>query len=543
MKNRNQGTWEPIVSTPDENAIGWGDNNILIRIFFVLFLLTMLCAVAVSVVSMLLHGVFYDLTSTLLYLVVLFFFYIAISKVTSRNQKKMELAMLCCIILGGVILRWTALHFMQTQPISDFSRPHQFYRYYNSHGPYLEKVPWAQRDVHQLYYSAAPAWFPYMRLVMIIYDLLGERLLWIQIMDMILAGGTILLIYLVLPNKKAALMGAALFAFNPSMIIYSSITTPDHITAFLFVLTIFFWMRGEKYRTAWPRSKKVIPYAVGVIICCVLINWFKPLSVLFSIAFICYECAIYLYPAMRRRISLKELWKEIISYELGFIIVLFGGLTVANSVLNAQVESMMKTDVVNSTGLYLLWGASLDENKVYNPDLVTNEFKDMLERYNGDYDKIFSEINKLLPERLKVYIEHPFLLLGQKFSVIFWREEGYFDFSNTSPAEEYAQSVDELLRVPTASVMLAHMRLLYLLSALSAVYFLFSRKVDKTVFLTAIVIFGYTLVLLFGGVQTRYKSVVVALWCIIAGYALCEIIPVLQKGYQNLRKIRNLRND
>lgn len=538
MMNRSgsNDTREPMPMAPDAGAIGMGNNNILIRAFFVLFFLMMLCAVAVGLIRLPQDAVFYEVTFTLLHLAALFFLCCAISRVTLRNQKKLELLTLGCIILAGVILRCVTLHFMQTQPVSDFNKPHEFYRYYQERGSYLEKVPWDQRDKYQLYYSKVPAWFTYMRVVMIIYDLLGERLLWIYILNMILASGTILLIYLILPDKRAALMGAALLAFNPSMIFYSCITTPDHFTAFLLVLTIFFWMRGEKYRMDWPHSKKIIPYAVGAVTCCFLVNWFKPLSVFFIIAFICYESAMHLYPAIREKLPIKELWERVISYEMSFLILLSGGIWVGNAALNAQVESMLKTDVVNIMGDYLIYGANMGEDE---KSTMPYDKEQLMEQYNMDLEKVYSEINKMVPEQMKKYLEHPFSLLGRKFGVAFWHELNFFAIANTSASEEYAESVDELLNTPVTSVMLTHMRLLYFLSALCAAYFVFGRKADKMVLLTAIIIFGYVLVLLFGEVQGRYKSLVVPLWCMISGYTVFEVLPEIRQRCQSLRKTRN----
>lgn len=510
------------------------ENNILIRAFFALFSLTMLCAAAVTLIRLPKEAVFYEAAFTLLHIIMLFFLYCAILRATSRNQKKAELVTLCCIIFAGVMLRWLTLYFLRTQQVSDFNKLHLFYRYYKEHGPYLERVPVNQRDYYQRYYSTFPAWFPYMRLVMLIYDLLGERILWVHIMDMILAGGTILLIYLVLPNKKAGLMGAALYAFNPSMIFYSCVTTPDHVSAPLFVLTIFFWMKAEKYRRDWPHGKKAIPHVIGAVICCALVNWFKPLSVLFLIAFICYESAVHLYPAIRAKLSAKEFWERIVSYELVFFLAISGGLAAGDAILNVQIESMLKVNVVDSTGLYILTGAGLDENG-WNGTLVDEELARLMEQYDGDYERVYSEVNKLIPEWMKNYVNHPFLLLGQKFGVAFWHELNFFAVANSGSEGRYAESVDELLNIPVTSAMLAHMRVLYLLSTICAACFVFSRRTDRMILLAGIAVFGYILVLLFGEVQGRYKSLVVPLWCVISGYTLGELLP----RFRNLRKTRD----
>ena len=465
--------------------------------------------------------VYYSLTLTLLYIGFGFLFYFAISKLDLKNNKIAYVA-LGAVVTWAILLRWIAMHFLQTQPISDFNQPNLFYEYYKNHGPYTEKVDWSQRDTFQLYYSRFPAWFPYMRLVMLIYNITGLNFHAIQVLNMLLIAGTIIFLYLsaqAVLSRQTALMAGMLFATNPSLIMYSGITTPDHVTIFLIVLVIFFWTKMEKFRNEWPqKNKRLIIYSAAVIISCVLVNYFKPLSIFFIVVFLCYEFTVHFFPALRERYTIKKLWEKVLSFELAFLAFLLAAIIGSNFILTKWVESTFKTDVINSTGLYLLWAYSVDENDNYDSNVATNIFLELTEKYNNNYEKVFPEIDKLAVEQFKNNLPILPKILAQKFYLVFGSEYGYFGFSNTSVNKEYSQSIVKTLQTPIMAASLVHMRILYLLSAIYAIYAIFNKNIDKQILLAAIIIFGFSLVLLLGGVQSRYKSLIVPEWCLISAY-------------------------
>lgn len=512
-------------------------NNILIRAFFLLFSAAMIGAFSFIKYELSISDWWYYTKVIFLgYLGFLALFCFTISKIDSYDRKYASWITLSMIIVAGVMLRHTAWYLFQTEPISDFARPHECYSFFNTPGAYSENLPWSQRDGNQIYYAQFPGWFPYMRLVVRIYGLLGQDLLWIEIMNSLLAGATIACIYFAIPRRNVALIASMLFAFNPSLVLYSCVTTPDHITIFLIVLAVFFWRRTEMCRADGLRGRQLILYSMALIFCFVLINWFKPLSILFIIVFICYETAVHLFPALCSRVPLKELWKKALSYELVFIIAACGGIFAGNAMLNHWVESTLNTDVVNSTGLYLLWGFSTDENGNYDSSVATDIYVELCEQYDNNLEKVFSDIDQLAKEQIKDNASILPQILWQKYRYLFGGEYSYFAIANTSSEEGYSQSLFQALQVPVTAAMEAYMRAMYMLSAFYALIAVFRKKVDKQVLLAAIMLFGYILVLTLGGVQPRYKSLVVPLWCIISAYTIDLIPAMIRQGVIHCRK-------
>lgn len=503
------------------------ENNFMIRAFYLLF-----AALSVSSLVYLKNDI--QNKQVMLYTMVFFVGYLGAIGVYCFIMRKIEpilkrrdwMILLCAVVAGGILVRLGTLYFLQTQPVSDFETPFRFCQYYQTHGPYTESVPWSQRDFFQLYYTRFPAWFPYMRLIMLIYDLFGENLRWIQMLDMLLAGASIIAIYFTISSKTTALLASALFAFNPSLIVYSCITTPDHITILLFILAVFFWRRLEENRINWLHNKKGRIYALAIILCCMLINLFKPLSILFAVVFICYESVVHLYPALRARLPIKQLWKTVLSGELAFLLILLCGIAATNAALQYSVERMFQTEVVNSTSYYILLGCTVDEDgkyDAYNNNVGNKIFSATCEKYENDYTKVFPEIERLAKEQIRKNLPLLPSIWQAKHEIAFSSEYSYFSFSNTSADEAYKSSVQKTCQIPLPTAMLTMMRLLYAFSALFALVEISGKKISKQMLLAAIIIVGYVLVLILGGVQSRYKSLIVPLWCMISAHALCTV--------------------
>ena len=510
-----------------------GDNNFFIRAFFLLFAAFM----AVSSMLIYLNGGyefwFYCKTFSLWYLGVFALFFILCRKLA--GEKKQRCVLLFGTIAAGILLRWMAIHFLQVQPVSDIKLLHDFYDYYHQRGPYTEIVPWGERDMYQLYFSRTSAWYFYMRLMMLVYDLFGRKLVNMQIFDLLSAALTIYLIYAIIPNKKVGLMAAMLFAFHPSMILLSALMCPDHVTIPMILLVVWFWMKAEQCRDDWPHSKKAGVYALLAALCCMITNWFKAVAALFVLAFICYEVSLRLYPAMKARVPVKEVAKRVMSYELVFILAAGSFIAAGNVILNNSMNSMLKTRPLNNIGMFLTQAYAADENGNYDSIAGPERTEQLCMEYQNDYDRLEDVLKQEGIRTLKENIS--FKLLGQRFFEGFSSEYGYFGFTNTSPTEGYAESVVQILQAPVLTAAMVYMQFLYVPSAVGAAIAVVRKRVDKLSFFSAIIVFGYSMILIFGAavIQGRYKSLVVPLWCFLAAEASCEFAPSIDALRSKLR--------
>ena len=501
------------------------ENNILLRGFLLLFMALMVIILVACIYGY--HGSQFALPYIYVYIAVIAITCLAAIYAVDTGDARKEYVLLFLITAAGVFARWIACLILDTEPISDFNGPFSFYTYYKERGPYTEVVPWTQRDFFQYNYSIFPAWFPYVRLVMVIYDLFGENINHIIAMNMLLASASFLLIYVMIPNKKVALMAVALFSFMPSMVVYSCITTPDHVTIFLILLSVFLWMQAEKHRDDWQKSKKAVLLVLGTSVCCSLVNWFKPLSVLYLVAFVCYEAAVHLYPAIRARMPFRQMLTRVLSFELAVLLILGVSLYAGQAILENRIESMMKSEVLNATPLYILWGCSADGNGNYDPAVASEVYEEYVIETDHDYAAALEMVGETAREWLRHNLTPQFW--RSKILSAFSTEFGFYSFANSSSVEGYSQMVIGVLQGPLLLSMNSYMCILYIMVIGYILYMLISKRIERLDVYISIVTFGYLLVLMIGGVQSRYKSLILPLLCILAARSLWKYIGIIRQ--------------
>ena len=522
MSKKPEGPIHPPISVESLVASApTADNNFFIRAFFLLFAAFMAAASLLIYTNGGSQFWFYYKTLSLWYIGVFALAFLLCHKLA--GEKKQRYVLLFGTVAAGVLLRWMTIHFLQVQPTSDIKLLHDFYDYYHQRGPYTEVVPWGERDMYQRYFSRSSAWYFHMRLIMLVYDIFGRQLVNMQIFDLLSAAVTMILIYAVVPNKKVGLMAAMLFAFHPSMILLSALMCPDHVSIPMILLVVWFWRKAEQCRGDWPHSKKAGIYALLAALCCMVANWFKQVAVLFIPAFICYEFALRLYPAIKARVPVKEVAKRVMSYELVFVLAAGCFIAAGNGILNSSMNSMLKTRPINNIGIFLTQAYAVDEDGNYDAAAGSKRMEQLYKEYGNDYDQLEDFLKQ---EGIRTMKENfSFKLLRQRFFTGFGSEYGYFGFTNTSPTEGYAESVVQILQAPVLTAAMVYMQFLYVLSAIGAVMAVVRKRVDKLSFFSAIIIFGYSMILILGAaaIQGRYKSLVVPLWCIFAGTTLSNV--------------------
>ena len=186
----------------------------------------------------------------------------------------------------------------------------------------------------------------------------------------------------------------------------------------------------------------------------------------------------------------------------------------------------MKTEAIDSTGLYLMWGTAINEEGNYDPNIASDEFFVVNEKYSGDYDLMFQEFMEIGKEWFKQNFSPD--LVWQKIKAGFCSEYGFYGAANTSAVEGYASSVDQVLYTPLLLSMLSYMHILYILSCLYAIFMIVQKRIKKADLLIMIILFGYVCVLMISGIQHRYKSLVIPIWCILAG----EFLGIVSQNFK-----------
>lgn len=444
--------------------------------------------------------------------------YIYILKKIKVEKKWIEYILVAVIILIGLFLRVGVNRVLKTYPVSDFNTPHSVYNALNSgEDIFSKKATTEELTFYQRYYAMYPAWYTYMKIISFVYDVFGHKLRYIKIMNWLLYCLSALLVYWIakkIMNKKIGYLAISLFACFPSLILYTNITTPDHFSLLFFLCFIASWVKMFEYRKTF--DKRLYLWGFINIIFIVCINLFKPLSILGLLVFICSELLCFIFPILFNKEKIKYYLKKHFLFSIIFVVICTVSIFGSSKILNYCVEKQINTKVVDSTGLYLLWGYSIDENKNYNSQVATGIFEDLLVKYKYDLKKVMDEISVLAKEQIKNNLKYLPTIFHQKFQIGFSNEDDIFSFSNNSNNIYY--QADMLKKYKNIYVYFANifMSVLWIMSSISLLKEIFDDEKNNMKTVLALTILGYILVLLLGGIQGRYKMLISGVLCILA---------------------------
>lgn len=455
------------------------------------------------------------------YLVLVLILYF-ITKHLPLENKKVEIISVIVIILLGLLLRIGVNHLLRTIPVSDFATPHDVYNLHHSGSDIFDiKKSSEELSFYQRYYATFPAWFPYMKVVSGIYNVFGVNLNFIKIMNYILFIITSLILYQTGKNafsKKVGIIAIALFAFIPSLVVYTGITTPDHITIFLFTLWLWTWSKIIKHRENKNKKEIVIFSLIQFLIIC-LINLFKPLSVFGILVFLCTEILCY-FKYLIDRESRKQYLKEGLIYTISFVIICFMSLQIENKVLSKVVEKEINNKVVDATSLYLLWGYSLDNNNNYDPAPASTIYENLLMKNKYDVAKTMEEINVLAKKQIINNKEYLARILKQKFNIIFESELDIFIWANVSGDDTHDFYIKEAYEDTYIFIASGYIIMLLTMIEIAIIKEIKAKNINNMIIVTTLIIIGYIFILVLGGVQARYKVLIFTPMCLLAACSL-----------------------
>lgn len=498
-----------IISNKKNNKV-----NIIPNIYLFLVALVMLYASFLSLKNIFEINFKSTILISVIYITLLYVTYKIINKLNFK-RKWQEIVFLILIIIFGLILRAGAYHIFKTEPVSDFAIPHEVYNERNN-GIFDKRIDMSSLSYYQNYYSLYPSWFSYMKIVFLIYNIFGQNLNSIIIMNYILYIFSIILIYLICRENysiKNGYIASILFSIYPSLILYSNITTPDHFTILLFLALIYSWLKVIKNRS--NNIKKTILYSILNIIIFCLINLFKPLSIFGICVIIGTEILCYLVNV--KKINFKQYLKKDLVYFLLFIICGFIGIKIETKILYNTISKTINNEVVDSFSFYMLWGYAIDENKIYKPSIGDTIIKNLNLKYDYNQKLVTKEVSQLAKDQFKNNLPYLPSILNQKFKLAFNHDTDIFNWANTSVnksniAYKYSNKFHLLSNVFNFT--------LYFLISLTLFKEINKLQKDKLTIIISLIVIGYIAVLVLGGVQSRYKSLIYGPMCLLAASSL-----------------------
>ena len=127
---------------------------------------------------------------------------------------------------------------------------------------------------------------------------------------------------------------------------------------------------------------------------------------------------------------------------------------------------------------------------------------------------------RISKEQFKDNLPYLTKILYQKFNIAYGYENDVFLFANESGNDEYDNNINTKYYNKYEFVANGFIISLIFMITLTLTKELFKKEKNKLLIIIALIMTGYTCVLIFGGVQPRYKTLLFSCMCIMAACSL-----------------------
>lgn len=458
----------------------------------------------------------------IIFIIILFYMII---KSIDLNTKKTILC-ISIILLLGIIARIISIYLFKTEQVSDFQNAEKLYKFLLENKFQYQSNPLNNTSL-QNNFSLFPTWTLYCYLMFVLYNIFGFTTAFVKYMNIILYVISTIFIYIGAKNfytKKIGLLSIFIFSLAPTLIIYNNVATPDHFTILFMSIVIYIWSLLLKYSNT--KTKYIL--SIFLIINMVLINMFKPLSIYMLLVFICSE-VISLFTKKEAK-AFKKNWKYYLFFIITFICINSG----ANYILNNSVEKLIKLSVKDSSSMYMLWGYSLNEEGIYDSNYIyTPKMAELSKKYQNDYNLILKDLDKIASDNLKQNVKYLPKIWIAKFRIAFNNEMDYFSFANTSKDSEI---ISNKYYNKVCLITNSFMALNYLMIVLFCIYEYRNKIFEKKSYIILLMIMGYLAILILGGVQSRYKSLISPQFFILYALGIDYLLRKLNINFIKIKK-------
>jgi hypothetical protein len=308
-----------------------------------------------------------------------------------------------------------------------------------------------------------------------------------------------------------AFCAIALFVFNPNLIVWANITSPDPIFMLLFLCLLYFLAR-------FYTEKNRYVFLIFAAVFAALTDFFKPIGLMFFIAFFCVE--IYLL-ICENRPRFTENLKQWAIFAAVFFAVFFTG----HALVRAEIQRVFRIETVSSTGKYMAFAWSTDTYGNYDISPVFERFNYLMEQHENYQPAVMAEMNRFARQLFSD--ANVLSVLRQKARLTF-SDEGTLGWVFYSHDEAHSAALHRTLGATLWVGFSVHIFVLMFFAAVGAIAAIFAKQRALLVFLLTTSI-GYTLVLLLGVAQARYRLLLYPQFSVLAAIGLVSIVHLFRE--------------
>ena len=457
-------------------------------------------------------GASFMIASGFFWLYVLSIFLFAVFAV--QNEDKTEFIKwfyVAVIVMIGLTLRIIARQIFQTAQMQDFGRAHDALLHLEAYGPLMPSYSWAELNWYQLYYSRFPGWFPFFAVTRAVYNVFGvgvRYMIFLNYILYILSAGVLFAAVKRIFSFSVAFCSIVFFVFNPNLVLWAAITSPDPYFMFLFFCILYFY------------SKDSLKSVCAVAVLAALSDFFKPIGLMFLIAYFCVE---FFVKILNKSESFSLVLKNNYRKWVAFLFIFFAVYGIGHAIVRAEIRRVFHVETVSSTGMYMAFAWSTDDAGNFTLDPVFDKFDRLMYEHENNQVIVMEEMSRYAREMFADSRNSLPSILWQKARMTFG-DEGVLGWVFYSYDAQRSAEVNRVLGNVLWIGFTAHVFFIMIFAAVGVLLSKAFRGRVLIFLLTTMV--GYTLVLLLGVVQARYRILLYPQLSILAAVGVVGLVKM-----------------
>lgn len=316
-------------------------------------------------------------------------------------------------------------------------------------------------------------------------------------------------------SKKLATVAGLILALWPSLGLYHTVTSNEHLAMLTMLLGIYFlllFVKGKK--TDWKSW-----------VFCILAGAFAGSSDLFKAFSPIFLVAFLLVGGVR---WCKEGGgaKKLGSLLLAFVVLAASGTAVKSAAYGYLEQDLGQEICRSSTAHFFYIGLNSQSQGVWSEETGMQVYR-LAEKYNNDYDKVMEELWQLLREDLEANPEALPGTILHKMKIDWAADSGVVDwimwlYDGGAGTLPHAQ----MIYLVSASYYIALIGWL----AMGALFaFVQGKKEQDGAFFLRLLVFGFAFALVFSEAQGRYQMVLFPIFALLAAHGAGQMPGLFRK--------------
>ena len=436
---------------------------------------------------------------------------LAVVSVIIRDDRKDWVRLPLLLFFTSLLLRLLILYAMgpNTQQMSDFGNAVA--------ASYKEPQDYGQ------YYNIYPHWYMQIKYLTILRQI-GELPAAGLCANAVVSSLSTVLIYLItaqsLESRRTGFLAAAVFMLWPAHLFYAVVLSPEYLNIFFCLLSLFFMLTAHKAYEEHPGRACLLFILSGIALA--LSGFFKTSDRIVLLALLIVLCVRALYMKKNkdgRRKPLQYFFRR----EAAFVIMMVIAYALSVEAGYQYIEKDSGRSVNRHSLSYFLYvGLSPTTNGTWTEEAATY-YLDLAEELN-DYDALSEQVLGKLRGELRGTDHFGRKLVNDKIRLA-WADNDYFWLPDMTmdPQAKWPFQPGTWIGIFSHYAQIYYMIVCLLM--LAAAVYLFFRGDMSLLFLSALIVFGFAMVLVAIEVQPRYKCVVYPFVSILAAHGLA-LLPI-----------------